>query len=55
MATAAAEAAVKKLVGGLMPDTIWLLENTQSPPLVKIVKSLFPNSDLKIHFLVARE
>lgn len=42
MLTAAAEAAVKKLVSGLMPDTIWLLENTQSPPLVKIVKNLFP-------------
>ena len=41
MATAAAEAAVKNLVGALMRDTIWLLENTPLPPLVKIVKNLF--------------
>jgi hypothetical protein len=50
MATAAAEAAVKNLVGALMPDTIWLLENTQSPPVVKIVTELFPKLPVKCSF-----
>lgn len=50
MVTAAAEAAVKRLVGGLMSDTVWFLENTQSPPLVKIVKNLFPKLKGKCSF-----
>ncbi|MGO8836989.1 MAG: hypothetical protein ACLQAH_01050 [Limisphaerales bacterium] len=50
MATAAAEAAVKNLIGTLMPNTTWLLENTQSPPVVKIVEELFPKLPVKCSF-----
>lgn len=50
MATAAAEAAVKNLVGKLTPDSIWFLENTQSPPVVKIVTELFPKLPVKCSF-----
>lgn len=50
MATAAAEAAVKNLVSALMPDTNWLLENIQSPPLVKMVTNLIPKLQGKRNF-----
>jgi hypothetical protein len=42
MAIAAAETATKRLVVHHLPDTQWLLENVQSPPIVTIIKKLLP-------------
>jgi hypothetical protein len=38
MAVAAAETGFKEYVADLMPETEWLLENIQSPPLIKMLR-----------------
>lgn len=50
MATAAVESAVKHLISNLQPDTSWLLENTASPPVVKMLREALENLPVKCTF-----
>src|SRR5437870_12488708 len=42
MGIAAAETGVKHLISTLVPAAAWLVENTQSPPLVRMLKEYLP-------------
>jgi hypothetical protein len=50
MATAAVESAVKHLISNLQPETSWLLENTSSPPVVKMLRELLEVLPVKCKF-----
>lgn len=50
MGTAAVESAVKHLISNLQPDTSWLLENTASPPVVKMLREVLPHLPVKCKF-----
>ncbi|MGZ4972283.1 MAG: hypothetical protein ACXWDN_05945 [Limisphaerales bacterium] len=50
MATAAVESAVKNLVSNLQPGTSWLLENTSSPPVPKMLREFFDELPVKCKF-----
>jgi hypothetical protein len=41
MSIVSVETAIKSLISELLPQTAWLIENLQSPPIVKIVRELF--------------
>ncbi len=43
MAMASLEIAVKYCIGKLIPDAQWLAENVPSPPVVTIIKNMFPS------------
>jgi hypothetical protein len=47
MAAAAVEVAVKHLVSELQPQTCWLLDNTASPPVIKMLRELVDNLPVK--------
>jgi hypothetical protein len=40
---AAAETGMKQLISKLVPSSGWLVQNTQSPPLVKMLEEYFPS------------
>jgi hypothetical protein len=42
LAVAAAEVGFKRFATSVLPDTSWLLESLSSPPVVKMIKELFP-------------
>lgn len=46
LAVAAAEVGFKQFASNVFPDSAWILESVQSPPLVKMLKDLFPWSRL---------
>jgi hypothetical protein len=48
LAVAAAEVGFKQFAANVFPDTAWLLESLQSPPLVKMLTELFPWSKLNV-------
>jgi hypothetical protein len=48
LAVAAAEVGFKRFASKVFPDTEWILENLPSPPLVKMLKELFPWPQLKV-------
>jgi hypothetical protein len=48
LAVAAAEVGFKQFASKTFPDAAWILENVQSPPLVKRLTELFPWSKLKV-------
>jgi hypothetical protein len=48
LAVAAAEVGFKRFASKVFPDTEWILQNLPSPPLVKMLKELFPWSKLKV-------
>jgi hypothetical protein len=47
---AAAEVGVKKLIGTLVPDARWLIEEIQSPPLGRLLRKYLPTLPMKIRF-----
>ena len=47
---AAAEVGVKKLIGSLVPETQWLMEEIQSPPLDKLLQKYLPTLRVKAKF-----
>ena len=47
LAVAAAEVGFKQFASKMLPDTAWVLENLQSPPLVRMLE-LFPWDKLKL-------
>jgi hypothetical protein len=48
LAVAAAEVGFKQFASKVLPDSAWLLESLQSPPLVKMLTELFPWSKLNL-------
>ncbi len=48
LAVAAAEVGFKEFVARLVPATAWLLENVQSPPLLKMLTKYLPNLPLRL-------
>jgi hypothetical protein len=48
LAAAAAEVGFKQFASKVLPDSAWILESVQSPPLVKMLKDLFPWSRLNV-------
>jgi hypothetical protein len=48
LAVAAAEVGFKQFASAVFPDAAWILESLPSPPLVKMLKDLFPWSKLKV-------
>jgi len=48
LAVAAAEVGFKQFASKVLPDSAWILESVQSPPLVKMLKDLFPWSRLNV-------
>jgi hypothetical protein len=48
LAVAAAEVGFKRFATNVLPDTAWLLESLPSPPVVKMIKELFPWSRLNL-------
>jgi hypothetical protein len=48
LAVAAAEVGFKQFASKVLPDSEWILESIQSPPLVKMLKDLFPWSRLNV-------
>ncbi len=48
LAVAAAEVGFKQFASKVFPDTAWILESLQSPPLVKMLTELFPWPKLKM-------
>jgi hypothetical protein len=42
IAIAAAETGIKQLIAKLVPNSEWLIQNMQSPPIVKILKEYLP-------------
>jgi hypothetical protein len=50
IAVAAAEIAIKQLIGELAPDARWLAENVPSPPIHKIMRDYLPTLKVKARF-----
>jgi hypothetical protein len=48
LSVAAAEVGFKQFASKVLPDSAWILESVQSPPLVKMLKELFPWSRLSV-------
>jgi hypothetical protein len=44
---AAAEVGLKNLISILLPESEWLLENVQSPPITKIIEEYLPTLPVK--------
>jgi hypothetical protein len=53
ISVAAAETGMKQLISKLVPSTTWLVQNTQSPPLVKMLKEYLPTLPAKVKILKA--
>ena len=47
---AAAEVGFKKLVGSLLPQAQWLIDEIQTPPLVTMVRKFLPTLPVKFRF-----
>ena len=47
VAVAAAEVGLKKVIGLIVPDARWLLEELQAPPIVKMLKKYIPTLKVK--------
>ena len=47
---AAAEVGVKKLIGTLVPETQWLLDEIPTPPFSKMLRKYLPSLKVKAHF-----
>jgi hypothetical protein len=48
---AAAEVGLKKLIGIIVPESTWLLDEIQSPPFGKLLRKYVPNLKIKAHFV----
>jgi hypothetical protein len=48
LAVAAAEVGFKQFASIVLPDSDWLLESIQSPPLIKMLTELFPWTRLNV-------
>jgi hypothetical protein len=49
IAVAAAEVGLKKVIGSIVPDAQWLLEEIQSPPIGKMLRKYIPLLKVKSH------
>jgi hypothetical protein len=47
---AAAEVGLKKLIGTLVPETQWLVDELQTPPLTRMLQEYLPLVPVKAHF-----